>query len=145
MCTTILPDLTAFIAALLFAVHPIHTEAVSIVLCHVFALPTASASSHVTNNLIRRLLKSWKFNLRIPSSKFSLPPLDALPPEKNVLGMLTFHSLLQLTHFSFSPHTLCPPFPLLCFDVERHCVSTCNGKKIVKVKLRWKCFFFNKS
>lgn len=29
MCTTILPDLTAFIAALLFAVHPIHTEAVS--------------------------------------------------------------------------------------------------------------------
>lgn len=30
MCTTILPDLTAFIAALLFAVHPIHTEAVSI-------------------------------------------------------------------------------------------------------------------
>lgn len=32
MCRTILPDLTAFIAAMLFAVHPIHTEAVSIVL-----------------------------------------------------------------------------------------------------------------
>jgi hypothetical protein len=29
MSTIILPDVTAFIAALLFAVHPIHTEAVS--------------------------------------------------------------------------------------------------------------------
>lgn len=34
MCTTILPDLTAFVAALLFAVHPIHTEAVSTVSCN---------------------------------------------------------------------------------------------------------------
>jgi hypothetical protein len=30
MCAILLPELTSFVAATLFAVHPIHTEAVSI-------------------------------------------------------------------------------------------------------------------
>jgi hypothetical protein len=30
MCALLLPDITSFIAAMLFSVHPIHTEAVSI-------------------------------------------------------------------------------------------------------------------
>lgn len=29
MCALLLPDITSFIAAMLFSVHPIHTEAVS--------------------------------------------------------------------------------------------------------------------
>lgn len=74
MCTTILPDFTAFIAAVLFAVHPIHTEAVSLSLTNIHLdSPLASPSSRLPRNAsmysvgvsCRRLLKSWKFNLRV--------------------------------------------------------------------------------
>lgn len=89
MCTTILPDLTAFTAALLFAVHPIHTEAVSIAFKTSFVF---ECSCNVQSN--STTYKSWKFNLRMMvlwwySTSRSYLSLSHLihPPEKNVLGM----------------------------------------------------------
>lgn len=51
MCTTILPDLTAFVAAVLFAVHPIHTEAVSVTQIYIIDSQLAVAS-HLTRNVL---------------------------------------------------------------------------------------------
>ncbi|CRK86591.1 CLUMA_CG000216, isoform A [Clunio marinus] len=64
MCTTIVPDLVAFIAALFFAVHPIHTEAVTgvvgraEVMCSIFFL---AAFISYTKASLSRKSTGWRY------------------------------------------------------------------------------------